>query len=144
MFDSTRKLYAQLATALGVEAIPADERGIVQLEVGDEGRVALVPEDPYTLMLMAPSLALPGKLDSGSQLWLLRRNFHDSPLAPFRIGCDKAGTLVVWGRVPTEGLSGQALADLIDAVATEAALIRDELASGGDEAEADADDAGEP
>ena len=36
----------------------------------------------------------------------MRRNFHDSPLAPFRVGCDKAGTLVVWGRMPIDGLSG--------------------------------------
>ena len=38
-------------------------------------------------------------------LWLMRRNFHDSPLAPFRIGCDIAGSLVVWGRMPIDGLT---------------------------------------
>ncbi len=59
----------------------------------------------------------------------MRRNFHDSPLAPFRIGCDKAGNLVVWGRMPIEGLSGEQLAGLIDAVRAEAALIREETAT---------------
>lgn len=27
----------------------------------------------------------------------MRRNFHESPLAPFRIGYDAVGNLVVWG-----------------------------------------------
>ena len=56
-------------------------------------------------------------------------SLHDSPLAPFRIGCDKAGTLVVWGRMPIDGLTGEQLAGLIDAVTTEVALIREETAT---------------
>jgi len=114
---------------VGVADVPADANGIVHLTVGDDDRVVLVPEDAYTLMLMAPVGALPDGADRGTLLWLMRRNFHDSPLAPFRIGCDKAGTLVVWGRMPMEGLSGEQLAGLIDAVTTEAALIREEVAT---------------
>ncbi|MCE9659857.1 MAG: CesT family type III secretion system chaperone [Burkholderiales bacterium] len=129
MSPSAQALYAQLAQALGVEAIPADAQGIVQLEVGDEGRVVIVPEDAHTLMLLSPVAPLPSALDKGTLLWLMRRNFHDSPLAPFRIGCDKAGNVVVWGRLPIDGLSGEQLAGLLDAVAAEAALIREEIAT---------------
>ena len=129
MNPSTQALYAQLAKALGVEAIPADAQGIVQLDVGDDNRVVLVPEDAHTLMLLSPVAALPTTLDQGTLLWLMRRNFHDSPLAPFRIGCDKAGNVVVWGRMPIDGLSGEQLAGLLDAVAAEAALIREEIAA---------------
>ena len=129
MSPSAQALYAQLAKALGVDAVPADAQGIVQLDVGDEGRVVVVPEDAHTLMLLAPVAALPATLDQGTLLWLMRRNFHDSPLAPFRIGCDSAGTLVVWGRMPIDGLSGEQLAGLLDAVAAEAALIREEIAT---------------
>jgi len=107
MSPTAKALYAQLAKTLGVADVPADANGIVHLTVGEEGRVVLVPEDAYTLMLMAPVGALPDGADRGTLLWLMRRNFHDSPLAPFRIGCDKAGTLVVWGRMPMEGLSGE-------------------------------------
>jgi hypothetical protein len=129
MSPTAKALYAQLAKTLGVADLPADANGIVHLTVGEEGRVVLVPEDAYTLMLMAPVGALPDGADRGTLLWLMRRNFHDSPLAPFRIGCDKAGTLVVWGRMPMEGLSGEQLAGLIDAVTAEAALIREEVAT---------------
>jgi hypothetical protein len=142
MSSTAKALYTQLAKALGVAEVPADANGIVQLTVGEDGRVVLVPEDAYTLMLMAPVGELPDGADRGTLLWLMRRNFHDSPLAPFRIGCDKAGTLVVWGRMPMEGLSGEQLAGLIDAVTAEAALIREEVATdegAADEEEEDAE-----
>jgi len=141
MFDTTQTLYTELAKALGVPAIPADKQGIVQLSVGDDGSLVLVPEDPHTLMLMSPVAALPPTMDRGTLLWLMRRNFHDSPLSPFRIGCDTAGSLVVWGRLPIDGMSGEQLAGLIDAVAAEAALIREEIAI--DESPDDAQDEGE-
>jgi hypothetical protein len=142
MSSTAKALCTQLAKALGVAGVPADANGIVQLTVGEDGRVVLVPEDAYTLMLMAPVGELPDGADRGTLLWLMRRNFHDSPLAPFRIGCDKAGTLVVWGRMPMEGLSGEQLAGLIDAVTAEAALIREEVATdegAADEEEEDAE-----
>jgi hypothetical protein len=129
MSPSAQALYGQLAQHLGVDAIPADPHGIVQMNVGDDGRVVVVPEDAYTLMLLAPVAPLPASLDKGTLLWLMRRNFHDSPLAPFRVGCDSAGSLVVWGRMPIDGLSGAQLAGLLDALAAEAALIRDEIAT---------------
>ena len=127
MSPSAQALYAELAKALGVKEIPAEASGIVQLGVGEGGTVVVVPEDAYTIMLLAPVSPLPSAMDHGTLLWLLRRNFHDSPIAPFRIGCDKAGNVVVWGRMPIEGLSGEQLAGLMDAVAAEAALIRGEI-----------------
>ena len=127
MSPNAQALYAQLAKALGVPTVPADAQGIVQLNVGDDARVVLVPEDAYTLMLLSPVAALPKSIDRGTLLWLMRRNFHDSPLAPFRIGCDSAGGVVVWGRLPIEGMTGAQLAGLIDALATEATLIRAEI-----------------
>jgi hypothetical protein len=129
MSPAARTLYDQLAKALGVAEVPADANGIVHLAVGDDGRVVIVAEDAHTLMLIAPVGALPDGTDRGTLLWLMRRNFHDSPLAPFRVGCDKNGTLVVWGRMPIDGLSGEQLAGLIDAVTAEAALIREETAT---------------
>ena len=144
MSPEAKALYGQLAKALGVAEVPADANGIVHLDVGDDGRAVIVPEDAHTLMLMAPVGPLPDGADRGTLLWLMRRNFHDSPLAPFRIGCDKACTLVVWGRMPIDGLTGEQLAGLVDAVAAEAALIREETAvdeGAEDEAEADAETA---
>ena len=129
MSPSAQALYAQLAKALGIDAVPADAQGIVQLDVGDDGRVVLIPEDAYSLMLMSPVAALPATMDHGTLLWLMRRNFHDSPLAPFRVGCDTAGNLVVWGRMPIDGMSGEQLVGLLDALAAKAALIREEIAT---------------
>src|SRR5689334_22048900 len=102
MSPAAKTLYAQLAKALGLAEIPIDANGIARLNVGDDGAVVIVPEDAYTLMLMAPVGAVPDGTDGGTLLWLMRRNFHDSPLAPFRIGADRNGTMVVWGRMPLE------------------------------------------
>lgn len=128
MFESTRLLYADLAKALGVDSLPAADNGSLQLNIGDQSSVVLYPEDEATLMILSAVMPLPRKLDYGRTLWLLRRGFHDSPIAPFRVSCDKAGTLVVWGRLPVAGMTGQALAGMLDALGAEADLIRDEMA----------------
>lgn len=128
MFDTTKALYADLARALGVAKIPADERGVVQLTIGEDASVVLAPEDAGTLTLLSPVGKLPLQIDTATVLWLLRRNFHDSPTAPFRIGADAAGTVVLWGHIPTQQMTGERLAGLIDSVAQEVALIRDEIA----------------
>jgi hypothetical protein len=127
MLKRTQALYAALAKTLGVSTLPADENGGIQLTVGENSTVTLFAEDEFTLMLVSPVVPLPKKVDYGTALWLLRRNFYDSPLAPFRVSCDTAGAIVVWGRVPTEGMTGESLASLIDAVAAEADLIRTEV-----------------
>ena len=127
MFKTTEALYADLAKSLGLDSMPADAQGSVQLSVGEASTVVLFAEDEQSVMLVSPVMALPAAIDYGRVLWLLRRNFYDSPLAPFRVGCDTAGSLVIWGRVPVAGLSGAELAGLIDAVASEADLIREEI-----------------
>jgi hypothetical protein len=129
MFKRTQSLYASLAKTLGVPTLPADENGGIQLSIGNDSTVALFAEDEFTLMMVSPVMALPKKLDYGATLWLLRRNFYDSPIAPFRVSCDTAGSIVVWGRVPVEGLTGEALAGLLDALGAEADFIRAELAT---------------
>lgn len=128
MFKRTQTLYAALAKTLGVAALPADDNGSVQLSIGENSTVNLFAENEFTLMLVSPVMSLPKSIDYGAALWLLRRNFYDSPIAPFRVSCDTAGTIVVWGRLPIEGMTGEALAALIDALAAEADLIREEVA----------------
>ena len=127
MFKSTANLYADLARHLGVDALPADDAGSLELNIGDDASVMLFAEDEFSLMLAAPVMPLPANLDYGLVLWLLRRNFHDSTLAPFRLSCDTAGLIVLWGRVPVQGMSGATLAKLIEALAAEGALVREEL-----------------
>jgi hypothetical protein len=127
MFKSTANLYAELARQLGLDALPADEAGSVELGVGEELTVMLFAEDEFSLMLVAPVVPLPDGLDYGLTLWLLRRNFHDSALAPFRLACDAAGLITLWGRVPVSGMSGATLARLIEALAAESRLVREEL-----------------
>jgi hypothetical protein len=127
MFKRTQALYAALAKTLGVPTLPADDNGGIQLSVGENSTVTLFAEDEFTLMLVSPVVSLPKKVDYGTALWLLRRNFYDSPITPFRVSCDTAGSIVVWGRVPTDGMTGESLAGLIDALAAEADLIRTEV-----------------
>lgn len=134
MFKSTQALYAELAKALGVSELPADASGSIELTIGDDTTVIMFAEDAFSLMLVSPVMPLPAGLDYGLVLWLMRRNFYDSPLAPFRVSCDAAGTIVIWGRVPIQGMSGTALATLIDALGTESNLVREELGFGGGEA----------
>jgi Tir chaperone protein (CesT) family len=124
----TQTLYADLAKALGLKALPADNNGGIQLSVGDTSTVILFAENDETLLLAAPVAALPKQPDYGVMLWLLRRNFYDSPIEPFRVSCDTEGNIILWGRLPMSGLTGAALAALIDAVATEADRVREEVA----------------
>ena len=128
MHERTRALYAELAAALGLEALPADENGGVQLTVGGDSSVVLFGETAFNLMIVAPIAPLPQTPDYGTMLWLLGRNMYTSDLAPFRIACDEGGTLILWGRVPIEGMTGTALAGLVDTLGGEARRIREAVA----------------
>jgi len=127
MFDYVKALYADLAEAVGVEALTPDANGTVNIDLDTDVTVSVFAESPVAIMLAAAVLPLPQAVDYARALWLLRRNFHDSPIAPFRVACDEDGALVVWGRVPVEGLTGAQLAALIASVAEEVSLIREEL-----------------
>jgi hypothetical protein len=122
-----QNLLDDLAKALGVAKLPLDENGGVQLSIGDSATAILFAESAGTLFIVSPVAELPKQLDYGTALWLLRRNFYDSPIAPFQVSCDAGGNVVLWGRVPTEGLNGAQLASLLQALGEEAALIREEL-----------------
>ena len=127
MFERTEALYADLAKTLGLKELRADENAGVTLSVGEDSTVVLFAEDEFTLLVVSPVTSLPKQIDYGRALWLLRRNFYDSPIAPFRVSCDQAGSIVVWGRIPVDGLTGEHLARFIDALAVEADLIREEV-----------------
>jgi hypothetical protein len=124
----TQALYADLAKSLGLNALPADANGGIQLSVGETTTVILFAENDETLLVAAPVVALPKQPDYGTTLWLLRRNFYDAPIEPFRLACDIEGNIILWGRLPMSGLTGAALAALVDAVATEANHVREEVA----------------
>lgn len=127
MLDEHRRLYAELAKALGLGDLGADETGAVQIRVGDDA-VVLFAENELTVTVVAPIVTLPPELDYGRLLWLLRRNHYDSPIAPFRISCNPNTVVTVWGRVPIEGLSGGDFAVLLDNLVIEVGNIRAELA----------------
>jgi hypothetical protein len=127
MPDRSRALYAELAAALGVTELPADNDGGVQLTIGADTTVALFAEQDRTLLIVVPLAPLPRQTGYALAFWLLRQNLYISDLAPFTLACDAAGTLVLWGRVPLAELTGTSLATLIDAVANEARRIRAEV-----------------
>ena len=124
----TQALYADLVKSLGIAVLPADNNGSMQLAVGETSTVVLFAENDETVLVVSPVAALPKQPDYGVTLWLMRRNFYDSPIEPFRVACDTEGNIILWGRLPVAGLTGAALAALIDAVATEADRIRGEVA----------------
>lgn len=126
----TRALFADLAKTLGVAELQPDANGGIQLTVGEDLTVVLFGQNDEAVLIVAPVAALPKEPDYAVVAWLLRRNFYDSDLLPFRIAADAAGNLVLWGRVPIDGLEGEALAGLLDAVASEAQRIRDEVEEG--------------
>jgi len=133
VLDRTRALYADLAKALGTDSLPPDNNGAIQLTIGEQ-TVILMGGDDVTVMVVAPVAELPRELEYGAALWLLKRNFYDSDIAPFVAACDAAGTVILWARIPIEGQTGETLATLLDAVAEEAGRTFAELT--GEEPEA--------
>jgi len=127
MNESIKALYAELAKALGLAELTPDADGGVQLNIGEASTVVLFAENATTLMVVSPVMDLPQAIDYGRVLWLLRRNFYDSSLMPFRVSCDADGQVVLWGRVPVDVMDGESLASLIDALGAEADLIREEI-----------------
>ena len=131
MADNSTAFLQELAAFLKVDALPRTPEGAVELAVGGDHPMFLFPEDAHTLMVVCPMLPLPNALDAASTLWLLRQNYYDSPLAPFRIGADPGGNLVSWGRLPVHDLTPAELAGVLEALAKRAELVRSELAPAG-------------
>jgi hypothetical protein len=123
----TRALFSDLAKELGLPEFEPDAAGGIQLSVGSDTAVYVFGQSDGFLLLAAPAVALPKEPDYATTQWLLHRNFYDSDLAPFRIATDANGTILLWGRVPVEGMTGASLAGLVDALASEAQRIRGEV-----------------
>jgi len=68
---------------------------------------------------------------------VLASNHCDAPLAPFVVAADAQANLLLWGRVPLAGMTGEQLAGLIDRLGAEARRLREEI--GVDDADAEAD-----
>ena len=127
MLERTRALYDELAATLGLPALTPDDNGGIQLTIGADATVILFGENDVTLLVVAPIAPLPEQPDYATTLWLLRKNMYDSGIAPFALACDVGGNLVLWGRVPLDGLTGARLAGLLDALAAETGGIRREI-----------------
>lgn len=129
-FERTHALYADLARALGAEAFTPDDNGGIELTVGDDVTVVMYAQDDNDVLAVAPLAPLPADADFALANWLLRRNLYDSDLEPFRLATDDDGNVLLWGRVPLEGMDGERMAGVIDALAGAAREVRGELARG--------------
>jgi hypothetical protein len=141
MFASIQTLFKNVAATIGVPSLPLDENEAATLAVGDSATAILIGEAEDTLLVMAPVGALPLDIDYASTVWLLQRGFHDSPIAPFRVSCDSAGTVVIWGRIPVEGMEAADLMKLLSALGDEVDTIRAEVGIAVDEDETEEEDA---
>lgn len=130
--EKTRALYADLAKALGVAELLPDANGGIQLNVGEDTKVVLFGQDDAELLIVVPIVALPSNPGYALVSWLLKQNFYDSDLLPFRIACDKHSNLILWGRVPLEGQTGERIADLLQVLAKEIERIRTEVSGVGE------------
>ena len=128
MTELISRLYADLATVLGTGPLQPDGNGGIQLAIGEDIQVTMFAEQDITLLLVIPIAPLPRAADYATTTWLLAQNLYTSSLAPFRVACDERGTVLIWGRIPLADLTGETLATLIDAVATEATRLRTALA----------------
>jgi hypothetical protein len=128
----THDLYTDLAKALGVAELQPDANGGIQLSVGEDTTVVLFGQNDVDLLVVVPIVALPQEPGYALVSWLLKRNFYDSDLLPFRIACDKNSNLILWGRVELEGQTGERLKGLLNVLATEVARIRVEISGEGE------------
>jgi hypothetical protein len=124
--DRARLLLADLATALGIAGLTPDADGGIRLSIGDDVTVSLYAEGE-TVLVVAPIGPLPAEPGYGAVAWLLRRNLYRSDIAPFVAACDDNGTLLLWARLPAATLDGARLASLLDALAGEAVITRNEV-----------------
>ncbi|HLY57339.1 MAG TPA: CesT family type III secretion system chaperone [Stellaceae bacterium] len=125
--EKSKALIAGLAAALGIPGLPPDATGGIRLTVGEATDVYLYAGDDDALLIVAPVGPMPRTPEYGLAVYLLRANMFDSDLAPFHIGIDQAGTLVMWGRAPVADFDGPKLAALVDAVAERVEDIRVEV-----------------
>ena len=124
----TRALIAELAAALKLSSLPADDSGGFHLTIGASTDIYIYGGDDKTILMVAPVAPLPQEPDYGLVVYLLRNNMFNSDDAPFQIAVDEGGTLLFWGRLTITDFTGAALGALIECVAERVVEIRTEIA----------------
>jgi len=123
----TAALIAELASAIGLPALPPGDDGGYQLTVGEGTDVLIYGGDDETILVVAPVMALPLQPDYGLMLYLLGINMFDSPLLPFHVAVDDGGGLILWSRLPIDRLDGSSLASVMNGLALQVEAMRMEL-----------------
>ncbi len=128
--EKTNALMNDFAKSVGLPPLPRDENGGFHLTVGERTDIYVYGGDDETILIIVPLAPLPEEPDYALMLYLFRANFFDSDAAPFVIGADESGVLVLWGHVAIGDFTGETLAQLIDSIAERAEEIRVELGAG--------------
>jgi hypothetical protein len=103
------------------------QTGEIVVTIEGHSKIWLLEQEDGYFTLALPVMALPPKIGYGEIFWLLRRNFYDSKLLPFRVASDKGANIVLWGRSPLEKLTSEELGVLLNNLIAEAKKIREEL-----------------
>jgi len=125
--DKTRALIAGLASAIGLPSLSSGDDGGYQLTVGEDTDVLIYGGDNETILVVAPIADLPLQPDYGLTVYLLGNNMFDSPLLPFHVAIDDGGGLILWSRLPIERLNGESLASVMNGLAQQVKMMREEL-----------------
>lgn len=130
----TRVLMGELVAAMNLPGLPPDDNGGYQVTIGDDAQVMIFGSDDENLLVVAPIGPLPADIGYAETVYLLRLNMIDGEIAPFQVGLDESGNLLLWARIAIEQVSGESLASGLDAIADKVREIRNDLA--GEEEEA--------
>ena len=124
--DRTRALMAELATVIGLPELPQDPTGGYHLTIGETDIFVYGGDDEFILVVV-PIAPLPLNPDYALMSFLFHSNMFNSPVAPFVVATDEAGTLIQWGRLRIADFDGTTLARVIDNLADRAVEIRGEI-----------------
>ena len=124
---TTEVLFSELASTLGVDELFRDSSGAIKYESSDGLVVNVYSEGTDTVCFVSPVIELTPELGFGELLFLMRKNFIDSGLLPFRLGADAGGVLLLWGRLPAAELDGERLHGVLEALVAIARELRTEL-----------------
>ena len=123
----TRALMTELAAALGLASLPADDSGGYHFTIGADTEIYIFGGDDKSFLMIAPVAPLPREPGYGLVVYLLRNNMFSSDDAPFQIAVDEGGTVLFWGRLNIAEFSGAVLGALIECVVERVAEIRGEI-----------------
>lgn len=123
-----RLLLSELKTSIGkITFSEGTQTGEIVVTIEGHSKIWLLEQEDGYFTLALPVLALPPKIGFGEIFWLLRRNFYDSNLLPFRVASDKGANIVLWGRSPLENLTCEELEALLNKLIEEGKKIHEEL-----------------